>query len=106
MDERDRFVDDPKSPHYNTWQRVGPGGARAWKSAEKLSQYQLAVVIHHNTTPVQARAGSAIFLHVWASPTTPTAGCTSMARDDLITLIRWLDPSQQPLLVQLPGMLF
>ena len=34
---------------------------------------------------------SAIFLHVWKEPGAPTCGCTAMAREDLLELLRWLD---------------
>ena len=64
--------------------------------------YELGVVVEHNDACVPGR-GSAIFLHVWREPGAPTAGCTSMARDDLLRLLRWLDPAAEPLLVQLPA---
>jgi hypothetical protein len=102
----DRFVDDPASPHYNTWQRAPRTGKVAWASAERLSQYELGVVVHHNTEPVQPGAGSAIFLHVWQSPDTPTIGCTAMARESLLDLVSWLDPEANPVLVQVPGTVF
>ena len=107
VDDRDRFVDDPRSPHYNTWQRVGADGkAGKWSSAEELSAYRLAVVVRHNTDPVEPGAGSAIFLHVWGGPNQSTAGCTAMDEGTLRTLLGWLDHHARPLLVQLPGMIF
>ena len=106
-DDRDRFVDDPRSPHYNTWQRVGADGkAGKWSSAEELSAYRLAVVVRHNTDPVEPGAGSAIFLHVWRGPHQSTAGCTALDEGALRTLLGWLDQDARPLLVQLPGVVF
>ena len=50
----------------------------------------------------RAGCGSCIFLHVWAAPGVPTAGCTAMALDDMHVLAGWLDVGAAPLLVQLP----
>src|SRR5262249_1635032 len=41
--------------------------------------------------------GSAIFLHV--STGGSTAGCVSLPSTDLVALLRWLDPAQQPRIV-------
>ena len=96
----DRWVDDPQSPNYNTWQREGE---RTWKSAEDLSTYALAVVVEHNTAPVVPGAGSAIFLHTWSNPPSATVGCTAMAKEELVRVLGWLDPKAHPLLVQVAG---
>jgi len=106
-DERDRFVDDGDSPQYNTWQRAqADGRADPWRSAERLNEYQLAIVVEHNTDPIRPGAGSAIFVHVWGSPTKTTAGCTAMSEPTIKTLLAWLDPAQDPVLVQLPGFVY
>jgi uncharacterized protein YijF (DUF1287 family)/L,D-peptidoglycan transpeptidase YkuD (ErfK/YbiS/YcfS/YnhG family) len=97
-DARDRFVDDPASPHYNTWQRLPTSGAPRWKSAEKLAHYKLALLVRHNTDPVKPGAGSAIFLHTPAGGA--SVGCTTMARRDLLAILRWLRPDATPVLVQ------
>ena len=39
-------------------------------------------------------AGSAFFLHVTVGA--PTAGCVSIASDQLTRLLRWLTPSRHP----------
>jgi L,D-peptidoglycan transpeptidase YkuD (ErfK/YbiS/YcfS/YnhG family) len=41
--------------------------------------------------------GSAIFLHV--STGGPTAGCVSVTQDQLLSLLRWLDPARQPRII-------
>jgi len=99
----DYFVDDPASPLYNRWATVPSGQAPAFTSAEHLVDYELGLVVEHNAPEPLAGAGSAIFLHPWASPDTTTAGCTAIERDALLTLLCWLDPSARPLLLQLPG---
>jgi hypothetical protein len=104
--ESDFFVDDPTSPDYNRWVRLAPGEPASWKSAERMrredSLYAFGLVVQHNMHPVVPGAGSAIFLHVWRGPDSATAGCTAMARTDLLTLLSWLDPAKAPVLVQAP----
>jgi L,D-peptidoglycan transpeptidase YkuD (ErfK/YbiS/YcfS/YnhG family) len=90
-------------PLYNTHQRCSSGcGFRPGEPNEHLAaitpEYDYAVVIDYNTrnspTGVRAGAGSAFFLHV--SGGEPTAGCVSIARDELVRLLRWLTPSSAP----------
>ena len=64
--------------------------------------HALKVFVAHNTRPIQPGAGSAIFLHVWRRDgDRPTAGCTAMPRDQLETLVTWLDPDAEPVFVLL-----
>jgi L,D-peptidoglycan transpeptidase YkuD (ErfK/YbiS/YcfS/YnhG family) len=99
------WVDDPASPQYNRLVElpVGQEPAKRWKSFERLkASYRYGVVVKHNLPHVVPGAGSAIFLHPWAAPTATTVGCTAMDERELIRIIRWLNPAQEPLLVQLP----
>jgi len=57
-------------------------------------QYDLAVVIDYNRTPVVQGAGSGIFLHVTAGR--PTNGCISIPLTDLVRVMRWLNPAARP----------
>jgi L,D-peptidoglycan transpeptidase YkuD (ErfK/YbiS/YcfS/YnhG family) len=84
-DARDVWVDDPRSPLYNTHQRTPVRGR--WRSAEKMriAPYRYAQVVHYNTDRRPGR-GSAIFLHVG---TRPTAGCVALPAADLVRLLRW-----------------
>jgi D-alanyl-D-alanine dipeptidase len=108
--DRDVWVDDPASPLYNTWQQLPATGPAPWRSAEALRRpeddlYDLALVIEHNTRPVLPKAGSAIFLHIWDKPDGPTLGCTAMDEDDVLEVLRWLDPAAAPVIVQYVGAL-
>jgi L,D-peptidoglycan transpeptidase YkuD (ErfK/YbiS/YcfS/YnhG family) len=103
----DFWVDDPKSLYYN--QRVNTADLsikRDWKSAETLRRpdgiYETVIVVAHNRTPVVPGRGSAIFMHRWYGPGVATIGCTAMAKGDLMSLLRWLDASKRPVLVQAP----
>jgi L,D-peptidoglycan transpeptidase YkuD (ErfK/YbiS/YcfS/YnhG family) len=109
--ERDYFVDAPAADEYNRWVTI-PGRKlnqpeKLWPSFERMKRpdhlYELGIVVQQNDHPVVKGRGSAIFLHVWRNPGVPTVGCTATARDDLLALLRWLDPKQEPLLVQAPA---
>ncbi len=100
-----RCVDDALSPLYNRLvdeARV----AKTWTSAEDMRRadelYRLVVWVGHNDAPVEARAGSCIFLHLRAGPQSVTAGCTAFDTPALEALLAQLDPQARPLLVQLP----
>jgi L,D-peptidoglycan transpeptidase YkuD (ErfK/YbiS/YcfS/YnhG family) len=92
----DEWVSDSTSQYYNTWQ-VGPANGR-WSSSEKLwtftTAYAYAVVIDYNRFPVVPYRGDGIFLHVQTG--SPTSGCVAIDRDDLVSIMRWLDPSTSP----------
>ena len=108
-DRRDYFVDDVASADYNQWRRIPapapnePG--ERWGSFERMRRedaaYELGLVVQHNAACVPG-AGSAIFVHVWGAPHAPTLGCTAMSKEDLLTLLRWLNPAAAPVLVQAP----
>ena len=107
-------VDDPASAYYNqildpdTLPEAGPG-AKDWTSFEAMRRdlaygddlYKWGVVVRYNDSAVPG-AGSCIFLHVWRGSESPTAGCTAMAEEDLLSLIGWMEPGlgPNPILVQ------
>jgi L,D-peptidoglycan transpeptidase YkuD (ErfK/YbiS/YcfS/YnhG family) len=100
-DRADRWVDDPESGMYNTWQRGdGGSGYRTW---EELTMYSLGLVVRHNDAPIRAGKGSAIFMHPWGNAERNTTGCTSMAKAQLVKMLAWLDPGMAPVLVQVAG---
>ena len=105
--ECDRCVDDPDHPEYGRILRLAtPKDPVTWRSAEQLrlntDHYRFLVVIHYNDLRPRKGAGSCIFLHVALAPGSGTAGCTALATEDLLTLLRWLDPDRNPVLVQVP----
>ncbi len=90
----DHWVDDPTSPEYNTWQ-TGDAAGR-WGSAETLSEYSYAIAFDFNQNPVVPNGNSAIFLHEGAGA---TPGCIEVSRDDLLSIMRFLSPEQNPAIV-------
>jgi D-alanyl-D-alanine dipeptidase len=97
-------VDDTASVHYNQVVDRGALPSVDWTSAERMrqiGQYEMGVIVGYNTQPPRRGRGSCIFLHIWAGPGSSTAGCTAFPRDEVEALLRWLDPSSRPTLVQL-----
>ena len=101
-------VDDPESALYNlVFDPDTLPGERDWAGAEAMRRdlahgdnlYRFGVIVQYNPHRVPG-GGSCIFLHLWRSPDSPTAGCTAMAEEDLLEILRWLDPEAAPLLVQ------
>mgnify|MGYP000893498906 CR=1 FL=1 len=101
-----KCVDDPASRHYNRIVEQSRVGCIDWNSCEDMlrtdGRYEVGAVVGCNVEPAVPGAGSCIFLHVREAPGTPTAGCSALARDDMIALAAWLDGARSPWLVQLP----
>lgn len=102
----DAWIDDSTSPLYNQHVRVDPKNIPPWFEKQKMrlgdSAYKWMLGIEHNTQPAAPGYGSAIFFHVRRGPTKPSAGCTTMAVENLEAMIRWLDPTSSPHYVLLP----
>lgn len=102
----DAWIDDSTSPDYNRHVTVDPANPPAWFEKQKMRHgdfaYRWLVEIRHNSDPPVPNAGSAIFFHIRRGPARKTAGCTTMAEDDLVKLIRWLRADKHPHYVLLP----
>jgi hypothetical protein len=99
--EGDAWIDDIKHPDYNRHIQVDPKNPPAWFEKQKMRHgdfaYRWLVDIRHNSDPPVPGAGSAIFFHIRRGPQKPSAGCTTMASQDLATLISWLRADARPL---------
>src|SRR5215469_7228924 len=98
-------VDDTNSNFYNrvlVRESVSPD----WNSSEHMLRsdelYRWGIIVEHNSHPPHAGGGSCIFIHIWRGPGQGTVGCTAMPREQLESILGWLDPTNTPLLVQLP----
>lgn len=102
----DAWVDDIHNPYYNQHVRVKPDDIPPWFEKQRMrlgdNAYKWMLAIQHNTGPAAPGYGSAIFFHVRRGPKTPTAGCTSMAEENLVKVVRWLKPEASPHYVLLP----
>lgn len=103
----DAWIDDPKHPDYNRHVVVDPKNPPAWFAKQRMRHgdfaYRWLVEIRHNSDPPVAGEGSAIFFHIRRGPQRPSAGCTTMAEENLVTLIRWLRADAKPRYVLLPA---
>jgi L,D-peptidoglycan transpeptidase YkuD (ErfK/YbiS/YcfS/YnhG family) len=104
IDCGDWWDEDSSSPTYNTFQDLSCSDTNppfnngsSEKLWEEANAYPSFAVIDYNTGPITKGAGSAIFLH--ASLGHGTAGCVSVPLADLDWFLRWMEPSQDPLVV-------
>lgn len=96
-------IEDSDSPFYN--QLVDAEQVQQdWTARENMmredEQYKWGIFVKQNLPPVP-EGGSCIFFHLWRKPGSGTLGCTAMAEDKLLSLMQWLDPKKEPLLVQM-----
>ncbi|MCF6340863.1 MAG: L,D-transpeptidase family protein [Sulfurimonas sp.] len=66
------------------------------------NQYELGIVVAHNENQVKKR-GSCIFIHVYKTKKSPTAGCTSMSLKNVQKIANWLNEEKNPILIQIPS---
>lgn len=94
----DIWVDNIKSPVYNTLQSLHLTG----ESSEKMSipQYDYGFVINYNTVERIPGKGSAIFFHIDDHRSGYTAGCTAVSRNEIVKILKWLEPRQDPIMIQ------
>lgn len=103
---RDCWIDDIRHPDYNRHVTVNVRNPPPWYEKQKMRlgdfAYEWLLEIRHNSDPPIPGAGSAIFFHIRRGPDHPSAGCTTMAKDQLLNLIRWLRAEKNPHYVLLP----
>jgi L,D-peptidoglycan transpeptidase YkuD (ErfK/YbiS/YcfS/YnhG family) len=95
----DYWNENSASRGYNTFYHGrNPGGPSEalWRIHPA---YRHFAVINYNTPAVAGR-GSGIFLH--ESTGGPTAGCVSLGHNNLVRVLRWLDPRKSPRVVLSP----
>ncbi len=92
-------VDDSQSPQYNRIIQKSTGYQSFELMRRKDNLYKWGIVVDHNIK-AEPKAGSCIFIHIATKDYAPTAGCTAMKESDLIKIIKWLDMSKNPTLLQ------
>ncbi len=91
-------VEDSRSPLYN--QIVDSGTKSPMLRADGV--FRLGFVIEQNAPEATPGAGSCVFFHVQRGPAQATHGCTSASLPELERVVGWLEPKDEPLIVQLP----
>jgi len=102
----DAWVDDASSADYNRFVTIpDTSDPPPWFEKQKMRHndfaYRWLVEIRHNSDPPQPGDGSAIFFHIRRGENRPTAGCTTMADENLVRLIKWLRAPSHPCYVLL-----
>jgi L,D-peptidoglycan transpeptidase YkuD (ErfK/YbiS/YcfS/YnhG family) len=105
--DADVWSDDPRSPNYNRHMVIDPKNPPDNYSKERMRPgdfaYHWLIEIRHNSDPIIPGAGSAIFFHIRRGVNRPTHGCTSMAEEDVVKIIRWLRKEKNPHYALLPA---
>ncbi len=104
----DAWVDDPTLPNYNRFVTIpDPANPPPWFEKQEMRHndfaYRWLVEVRHNSDPPVPGEGSAIFFHIRRGETRPTAGCTTMAEEELVRVIRWLRADRHPCYALLPA---
>lgn len=96
----DYWVDDPESPDYNQWVHFEGDPALRWKSFERLEipLYARAAVIRYNEAPIVSGKGSAIFFHIWGGSDSYSAGCVTVAEENVSRVLEWMAPESKPVM--------
>jgi Uncharacterized protein conserved in bacteria len=89
--------DDPASANYNEWidNRSRAAGV-APEPMDRSPVYDYGAVINYNASRTPG-LGSAIFLHVSSGGS--TAGCLPISMQELVSVLRWLDPGRSPRII-------
>lgn len=103
----DVWPDDVNHPNYNRHTLIDLKNPPPWYAKQRMRlgdfAYHWLVEIRHNSEPPVPGKGSAIFFHIRRGLTKPSAGCTTMAEPDLVTLVRWLRADANPRYVLMPA---
>jgi len=100
VSDADIWSDDPRSPNYNRHVVIDPRNPPDNYSHEKMRPgdfaYHWLIEIRHNSDPPIPGDGSAIFFHIRRGVNRATTGCTTMAEEDLVRMIKWLRAAAHP----------
>jgi L,D-peptidoglycan transpeptidase YkuD (ErfK/YbiS/YcfS/YnhG family) len=96
----DLWIDDINAADYNLWVKKNETRAVSYEKMKREDDlYKYGIVIEYNTGPIIKGHGSAIFLHIWRGQNVATEGCVAVSEDDILRIMRWLDPEAKPLII-------
>jgi D-alanyl-D-alanine dipeptidase len=93
-------VDDSNSSYYNRVIDSSSVRDPDWQSKEDMSKipfYQYGAMVEYNNSR-EPQAGSCIFMHIWETSATGTAGCIAMEEENLKEVLAWLDKKYNPVM--------
>ncbi|MCO7124190.1 L,D-transpeptidase family protein [Sporolactobacillus shoreicorticis] len=93
----DVWVDNIHSRYYNTLQSM----KKVHQYSEKMNipQYDYGFVINYNTKRIKGK-GSVVFFHIARGKY--TLGCTAVSKNNVVKLLKWLNPKKKPIIIQSP----
>jgi L,D-peptidoglycan transpeptidase YkuD (ErfK/YbiS/YcfS/YnhG family) len=102
----DWWVEDRASRYYNQMRTDTLGGFRLTEAGVDGSehlvnypvQYHNVLVINFNTDPAVRGRGAGIFLHDLSTSDGPTAGCVAVPSGVMTAIMRWIAPSDHPVI--------
>lgn len=108
-----RCVGEQKSEYYNMivdadkvkkdWSSDENNEKMRYEAIRDEEAYKWGIVVNHNVGEKRDNtAGSCIFIHLWKSYENGTSGCTALEEENIKKIMYWLDPKENPILVQLP----
>lgn len=86
------------TPTYNRWVEGNPGGDNEHLKTQRL--YKQAIVLDYNMEQIPNKGG-AIFIHL--NPNQYTGGCIGLNESDLVSVMKWLNPSKNPKVLICPS---
>jgi L,D-peptidoglycan transpeptidase YkuD (ErfK/YbiS/YcfS/YnhG family) len=106
--DRDAWIDDPALAglgynHLYTLPKDAPYPPWWQKEYMHLGDfaYEWLVLIEHNYDDPDMKSGNEIYFHIRRGEHYRTSGCTTMERDRLEQLVKWLDPAADPMVATL-----
>lgn len=98
-------IDDGNSSSYNQL-IYSDKTKKDWKSCEEMHRkddmYKWGLFVEHNAVNPAQGKGSCIFIHIWKDNNSGTAGCSAMSEPNILKILKWIDATKNPLLVQFP----
>ena len=84
-------IDDVRSPHYNSIRTRADAGSVSGEEMWRIPLYRSGIIVDYPTDR-EKRRGSCIFVHIWRSPNSGTAGCIAMPRTRVKALQSFASP--------------
>jgi L,D-peptidoglycan transpeptidase YkuD (ErfK/YbiS/YcfS/YnhG family) len=99
LTEEHHWISDSDSSNYNQLVEYVPVTKEMEVMRRSDHLYEYGAIIQYNTEPTTPGMGSAIFLHVERATGKPTAGCISMPKEEMVSLIEWMQPTAYPVIL-------
>ncbi|HEY5562693.1 MAG TPA: L,D-transpeptidase family protein [Clostridiaceae bacterium] len=102
--EGDYWVSNTILSEYNIWMHYDGTDAKVrlydFESLWTEPLYKYAALIDYNyCSNKRMNKGSGIFFHIAPSSGNGTAGCVAVSEENLVNVLKWLDPAKDPCII-------